>query len=42
LFTQYAESMLKMDSARAGVRLVLAKDVPLQTLVNKANELIEN
>jgi CheY-like chemotaxis protein len=40
LFTQFADSLSTADAAKAGVSLVLAKDVALLTLVNKAHELM--
>jgi two-component system, chemotaxis family, chemotaxis protein CheY len=42
LFTLYANSLLRMEAAQAGVSLVLLKTVPLLTLLDKAHELMEN
>jgi CheY-like chemotaxis protein len=42
LFTLHADSLLRTDASKPGVSLVLLKTVPLQTLIDKAYELMEN
>jgi two-component system chemotaxis response regulator CheY len=40
LFSMYGNSLSKADASKAGVSLVLEKNVPLSTLIEKAHELI--
>jgi CheY-like chemotaxis protein len=40
LFTLYNDGVLETEAAKAGINLVLAKSVPLSTLVEKAHELM--
>jgi len=40
LFTLYSNGALETEAAKVGINLVLAKTVPLSTLVEKAHELM--
>ena len=40
LFTLYNNGALETEAAKAGINLVLAKSVPLPTLLEKAHELM--
>jgi two-component system chemotaxis response regulator CheY len=42
LFSMYGNSLSKADASRAGVSLVLEKNVPVATLIDKAHELMGN
>lgn len=41
LFTLYIHKALEMAAARVGINLVLAKSIPLTTLVGKTHELMD-
>ena len=40
LFTLYASKTMKIEAAKAGIDLVLPKDVPVVTVIHKARELM--
>ena len=42
LFTFYGDDMVEEEATKAGINLVLSKDISLSTLIEKAHKLIGN
>ena len=42
LFTLFGDNLSKTDASKAGVTVVLLKTMPLSTLIDKANELMDS